>query len=588
MKKQTRVLCFLLCLLMTVPLLLAGAGAEESEVPAGTVLYEETYDSALTTQKLGWTRDDKYTGQTYRLSISEAFGDAGNHSLHILESESNWCGIQIVPAQAMAGVSQYVLSVKAKWTIATRLTFRMNSPEEGKGGAGNWTGINWTNKIEHTDFKADGTSGGDKTTAITPNADSNDLLIAVDLEAKVIDVYFNGTLINSRPTEYDTASAIYMIVRECDAYIDDLRVTEGTVDETATGRVLYAEDFEGYPHAQNHYLNASEHYRSVPAAFATKTVNGSPCLTYTNTNSTSDNWTGYEVIPASALEGVRRYTIRFDMMIETANQWSGGINFRFGSTEDDTSGNWLRFVHSNDWQNSILLYGDGRSGEKGSVKYPQGTVTGAVHRYAIEVDADAKTVNVYMDGERIIEGKDTSANVGGLWIIGQYYTTAYFDNFLVTAGTFADKPVTYAGTQASPVANGVYSVRLVGVLQDQLALSEYSELGFRVTAVYEGGTKRFDTACTKVYGKLIGTAENNITEEYLASELGGAYLFALSVNGIPVSVEDVTFTVQPYFITEAGTVTGSAYEVVYRSGKLLSQTLLHGIAGSEYGSNESN
>ena len=572
MKTQTRMFYILLSLLFTVPLLLTGVGAEETAAPAGTVLYEETYDSAVTAEKLGWAADDKYTGQTYRLSISEAFGGEGNRSLHILESESNWCGMQIVPAQAMAGVTKYVLSVKAKWTSAARLTFRMNCPEGGKGGAGNWTGVNWTNNIEHTDFNAEGTSAGDKTTKITPNAESNNLVIAVDLEAKTVAVSLNGTLVNSRTIEYTAASAIYMVVRECDAYIDDLRVTEGTAEEAATGRVLYEEDFEGY---QIPYMKASQQYSSKPVTFATKTVNGSACLTYTDTSSASDLWTGYEVIPASALAGVRKYTVQFDMMIETTSNWSGGINFRFGSVADDATGNWLRFVHSNDWQNTVALYGDGRSGDKGSVKYPLGTVTGAVHHYAIEADADAKTVNVYMDGKLIIEGKDTSAAVGGLWIIGQYHTTASFDNFLVTSGTLADKPVTYAGTQVSPAADGKYSVRLVGVLQDNLALTDYSELGFRVTAAYAGGTKQFNTACKQVYGKLIGTAENNITEEYLASELGGAYLFALSVNGIPVSAGDITFTVQPYFITEAGTVTGSAYEVVYRSGTLVSQMILH-------------
>ncbi len=574
MKKRIWICSLLACALLLPLLSLPGAAQDAQQAP-GSVLYAEDYEGALTPESLGWSTDDKYPGESYSLSIVEGLGESGSWGLRILEEQDAWCGIEIVPAGAMEGVRQYVLTLQVSWTRATRLTFRMNSPEGGTGGAGNWTGINWTTNIEHTDFNAQGVSGGDKTTPVTRVEDSNTLTIAVDLEAKTIDVFLNGELVNSRPTEYDQPSAIWMIVRNCDAVIDDLRVTEGTVADAGTGRVLYAEDFEGYPTERNYHLLPSAQYPSYPSAFSTRTVEDSTRLVYTHTSGSSDSWTGCEVVPASALEGVRRYTVQFDMRIEQTNNWSGGVNLRFGSTADDTSGNWLRFVHSNDFQNSAMLYGDGRKGEKDSVKYPQGTITGATHRFAIEVDADARTVRVYMDGEVLLQGADTSDTVGGVWLVCQYHTTVSFDNFLVTAGTLADCPVRYAGTQLSAVTDGRYSVRWIGVLQDNLALEAYHEVGFLVSASWQGGSKCFDTACSYVYGTLTGTDENGISEEYQASDLGGSYLLALSVNGIPVSAGEVTFVVQPYFVTDAGRAVGAAYEAVYRDGELLRQTVRH-------------
>ena len=118
-------------------------------------------------------------------------------------------------------------------------------------------------------------------------------------------------------------------------------------------------------------------------------------------------------------------------------------------------------------------------------------------------------------------------------------------------------------------------MRWIGVLQDNLALEAYHEVGFLVSASWQGGSKCFDTACSYVYGTLTGTDENGISEEYQASDLGGSYLLALSVNGIPVSAGEVTFVVQPYFVTDAGRAVGAAYKAVYRDGELLRQTVRH-------------
>ena len=218
----------ILAVLLMLPLSGIAAAAEDAGGEAGEPSLME---------QLGWKTDAAYPGTTCTLSITDDFGAEGNRSLHLSELGGNWCGMEIVPAEQMEGVTQYVLTMKLRWTQATRLTFRMNSPEGGKGSSGNWTGINWTDNMEHSDFDIDGTAH-ESATPITRNEDTNDLTIAVDLEAKTIAVWLNDTLVNEREIAYDTASAIYMIARSCDADVDDLTVYEGTPDDAETARVI--------------------------------------------------------------------------------------------------------------------------------------------------------------------------------------------------------------------------------------------------------------------------------------------------------------------------------------------------------------
>lgn len=130
----------------------------------------------------------------------------------------------------------------------------------------------------------------------------------------------------------------------------------------------------------------------------------------------------------------------------------------------------------------------------------------------------------------------------------------------------------YIGVQESAVKDGTYAVRFVGALGDDVALADYTEVGFRVTATWGAdGTKTLDTACTTVYGKITGSADG-VTSEYRADSFGAKYLFALAVEGIPTDAGQITFTVTPYYVTAAGTVTGNACTVIYNAGALVSQT----------------
>ena len=107
-----------------------------------------------------------------------------------------------------------------------------------------------------------------------------------------------------------------------------------------------------------------------------------------------------------------------------------------------------------------------------------------------------------------------------------------------------DGSINFVGAQKSTTvaADNTYAVRFIGTV-DSL---DYTTVGFKIKATYtENGqtvTRIFDKTDCKVYTSITASANDNI-ESYTAEELGGNYLIALSIYGIPVSAGDVTFEI---------------------------------------------
>ena len=124
---------------------------------------------------------------------------------------------------------------------------------------------------------------------------------------------------------------------------------------------------------------------------------------------------------------------------------------------------------------------------------------------------------------------------------------------------------TFAGVQEATKTAG--KIRLVATLNDSL---NYSEVGFKVTLV---GGETVVKSCNEVYRKLLTTTGDGFQAEVTANELYGAYVFALSIENIPVSDTPVTLIVTPYG-KDANDSTveyaGASYEVVYTGGKVVS------------------
>ncbi len=133
-----------------------------------------------------------------------------------------------------------------------------------------------------------------------------------------------------------------------------------------------------------------------------------------------------------------------------------------------------------------------------------------------------------------------------------------------------------------------FGIRFIASI-DNLA---YSSLGFKIQALYEGGSKAEKYMKSEYVYTTLNGMDGKKTMQYKASDFDAAYLMALSITGIPVSTGTVTFRVTPYAIREYGdplgylmatkTVYGATYEVTYNgtTGKLDYKTV--GATATEF------
>lgn len=144
-------------------------------------------------------------------------------------------------------------------------------------------------------------------------------------------------------------------------------------------------------------------------------------------------------------------------------------------------------------------------------------------------------------------------------------------DFLIGDAKFivSELPV-FRGTQETSLTGGasVYNVRFLSVITDM----DFFAAGYEVNAAYSTGEKNYSHECTAVYKKVLASAPDGLNATYTAEELGGNYIFALTISDIPVSLGQVTFTVTPYAVKDGVRVTGTEYSIVYNAGVFVSAT----------------
>ncbi len=192
-------------------------------------------------------------------------------------------------------------------------------------------------------------------------------------------------------------------------------------------------------------------------------------------------------------------------------------------------------------------------------------------------------VTVYVNGELALSG----ANI---WNKSRMYNFAKFqggaacvedcyillDNIRVYSGTELksdaelglSKGAQFAGVQESAVDNGAFNVRFISAI-DAL---QYDGVGFDITASYtEGGvakTKTVKKTYTAAYTKITANTGAGIVE-YAAEDLGGQYLYALAVKGVPAEGK-VVFLVKTFSVEGSAETVQSIYEVTYNNGAFVS------------------
>ena len=128
--------------------------------------------------------------------------------------------------------------------------------------------------------------------------------------------------------------------------------------------------------------------------------------------------------------------------------------------------------------------------------------------------------------------------------------------------------VAFRGVQNTGVQDGSFNLRFIGTV-DSL---QYSELGYDLSCTWAGGAKPEAAFTTDTVYKTVTATGNGMTKQYTAEGFSAAYLWAVTVTGIPAA-GDVTFTVKPFSCDPEGNKTTlGMYTLIYRDGQFVSLT----------------
>ena len=125
----------------------------------------------------------------------------------------------------------------------------------------------------------------------------------------------------------------------------------------------------------------------------------------------------------------------------------------------------------------------------------------------------------------------------------------------------------FAGVQNSAAKDGKQNIRLVATINDSLA---YSKVGYRVSISCDDRSMDEQTiSCAYVYYTVTGSADG-VTEEYSAASLGGTYIYALTLQNVPVG-GNVELHITPFAIANddngGTTFEQDSITVIYHNGE---------------------
>lgn len=211
-------------------------------------------------------------------------------------------------------------------------------------------------------------------------------------------------------------------------------------------------------------------------------------------------------------------------------------------------------------------------------------------RIAVVLHHEAATMDLYLDGVLAFSGAPIPADSEQV-TLGKFMTankgapadcTLSMDNIRVYSGS---KPHTdaelgivpsgsvLAGVQFSAVKAEKYGMRLVGTVDGLNYASVGTDLSFSWKENGETKTKTASKTASAVYDSILATADGAI-EAYTAENLGGKYLWALTIDGIPTAAGEVTVDVDCWSMTDGVKTVQCRMRLVVKDGKLLSSCVL--------------
>ena len=424
----------------------------------GATLYSEDFEGFKAPNAafdvlgaLGWKQDTKgYTGSTYKLDITDSFGAEGNKALKLSESDNNWCGIEILPADKMAGVKKYSISADILYKSATTYSFRFGN----EANNGDVVGISWNTKLWNA-LTSENDSGAANYTGEEIGPDKTIRLRAeIDAEAGTVTVYSGDKKLSERADATKVTGGIFLMLRGLTAYMDNLEIKN-----TETGTVIYTQDFESFPLTEKKApVRPAQDYtgrRPGEVIFsdnydAAKTVDDlyfryepntgfgaakwtlADNINGTNCAKISGTWSQVEIIPAEVFASYKSYTLHMTVMMETnANRFTVMYNSKTAASNADSGFFEMRY-------NPIRIENLCITG--GTVTKDEAATTigmGQAFELALSVDCENGTVTAYIDGEYVSFQSGLPTTPSAVWIVAES-AIGYIDNVQVTAGSYAD------------------------------------------------------------------------------------------------------------------------------------------------------
>ncbi len=263
-------------------------------------------------------------------------------------------------------------------------------------------------------------------------------------------------------------------------------------------------------------------------------------------------------------ESSKNYAITFDKEFECGVDYYIFVTVKLNSDEKTAtavgywSGNDLSFTKG--VENTALNLSTQAQSNKGIIR---ASLNAAINVGTANNTKDADTAFVATFDDIWIF--NAAVNADSLPVIAK-------GGFHYTDGEAKTAPA-FRGSQVSPITEDKHALRLVGTVDS----TSYAEVGFKVQVTDYKSASYNEQAymTTTVYNSILGSTTNGNWITYTAAQLGGTYIYALTLEGIPTDAT-VTLKVTPcYKLTEDGeTLTGESYTVVIENGKIVSQTVV--------------
>ena len=283
-------------------------------------------------------------------------------------------------------------------------------------------------------------------------------------------------------------------------------------------------------------------------------------------------WPGYNVTTKHKdADGYVRYTITIDG--SKASLYVGGELVVENAVFDIAQAQYLHLGIHNWTAESQGEYGGVETPEHASnaatsageavsvknIKVWQGHTVRANNAVAVFLDGSTQELsygedNMITEFPKITEGVAENETV--IWT----YSKSGANNVVAVAPfevtsdiTFTAKKVkisdnTLVGMQYTAIADNKQNVRFISTIHSLKG----SAVGFEITAKYlDNGVlteQNWDKNCTYVYTAIKATTPSGTVEDITANELGGTYLFALSVDEVPTSIGQIDFYVRSYVV----------------------------------------